>query len=304
MAKAKILGSGVATLDIYPKQRRMYPGGNEYNVVCNAAFCGAEAGFMGVFGDDKAGQILEETLQGIGVDTSKSHHEKGCSGYCIVELKEDGDRVFLMWNQEGVTDLYPISFTGEEIAYVKSFDVFAIGRLADVSLERIRFLASRGVAIEYDFHARYTDADIEAIAPYVTYAFFSCGQYEEQETKRILKKAVDAGCRIAVGTSGVDPVLAYDGANWYRQETCKVKATDTLGAGDSYIGAFLANYLGTYAEMSDPGERIQKSLAAACAHSAHVVQIEGSIGIGYDVEPDQVSQVLNKADLSKGVRSV
>ena len=32
MKKVRILGIGVATLDIYVNQGRMYPGGNEYNV--------------------------------------------------------------------------------------------------------------------------------------------------------------------------------------------------------------------------------------------------------------------------------
>lgn len=107
--KVKILGTGVATLDIYPNQKRMYPGGNEYNIACNAAFLGAEAGFLGVFANDQAGEILEDTLNKLGVDVSFSHHEEGSSGYSLVELKEDGDRVFLMWNKEGLQIFTPLA---------------------------------------------------------------------------------------------------------------------------------------------------------------------------------------------------
>ena len=81
--KARILGTGVATMDIYPGKKRMYPGGNEYNVVCNASILGAETGFLGVFGNDLAGELLEKTLKDLNVDISMCRHETGSSGYSL-----------------------------------------------------------------------------------------------------------------------------------------------------------------------------------------------------------------------------
>ena len=120
----RIVGIGIAVVDIYRHHKRMYPGGNEYNVAYHAKLQGADAAFMGVFADDKAGEILEQTLNNAGIDTSHSHHEKGSSGYAIVDLVE-GDRVFVDWNRQGVTDLYPFTFTEEEIEYI-------VGRFARV----------------------------------------------------------------------------------------------------------------------------------------------------------------------------
>ena len=113
----KILGIGINVVDIYCHQKRMYPGGNEYNVAYDAKLQGAQAAFMGVFADDKVGEILEKTLVEAGIDTSYCHHEKGSSGYALVDL-QDGDRVFLDWNRRGVTDLYPFVFTDEEFDVV------------------------------------------------------------------------------------------------------------------------------------------------------------------------------------------
>lgn len=62
----KIIGIGITTMDIYCHQRRMYPGGNEYNIAYNAKLQGADAAFMGVFADDMAGRILEQTLADAG----------------------------------------------------------------------------------------------------------------------------------------------------------------------------------------------------------------------------------------------
>lgn len=291
--KARILGIGIATMDIYCHHNRMYPGGNEYNVAYNANLLGAEAGFMGVFADDTVGSILEETLVKAGIDTSHSHHERGSSGYALVDLK-DGDRVFLDWNKQGVTDLYPIGFTEEEIRYIKTFDAAEISWGGRVSPEKIKKLAGAGVTICYDFYDNFTDADIEGLSPYIAYGFFSCSHISEEETEEVLKKCTARGCRIAVGTRGSDPTIAYDGKQFYRQPVLAVKATDTMGAGDSYIGAFLTNYFSAEADEPDSaGNKIQSSLAKAAAHAATVVVKDGSLGVGYDVDPRDLSGIIH-----------
>ena len=91
MKKARIIGVGVATMDIYVNQKRMYPGGNEYNIACHVVNCGGDGAFLGVFANDQAGKLLEETLVRAGVDCSKSHHEVGSSGKIIDENSEENE---------------------------------------------------------------------------------------------------------------------------------------------------------------------------------------------------------------------
>lgn len=283
MKKNGILGVGVATMDIYVNRDRMYPGGNEYNVACNARFLGARAGFLGVFGDDLYGKILEDTLAECDVDISRCHHEKGSSGYSLVEMKENGDRVFLDWNKQGVTDLHPIAFTEEELDYVKSFQVVTAGRCSTVTLERLKLLYQHGVDLCYDFHAIYSEKEIRSISPYLKYGFFSCSHLTVPEIRDVLKMAVESGCVIAVGTRGSDPILAYDGKEWYHQDTFLVEdVVDALGAGDSYIGAFLTSYLEN--EESTEKDRIQKALEDGARHAAQVILQEGGIGVGLPAE--------------------
>lgn len=282
MHKNGILGIGVATMDIYVNRDRMFPGGNEYNVACNAKLLGARAGFLGVFGNDPYGPMLEDTLKTCGVDISHCRHEIGSSGYSLVELKEDGDRIFLDWNKQGVTDLYPIQFTEEELDYVKSFQVAVAGRCSTVSLDKLKLLHRNGVDICYDFHAIYSEEEICRISPCIKYGFFSCSHLTVPEIKDTLKLAVENGCRVAVGTRGADPIIAYDGNDWYEQETFPVAhVVDALGAGDSYIAAFLTSYL-TEPERKEK-DRITKALEDAARHAAGVIVKEGSIGIGFDL---------------------
>lgn len=289
----KIIGIGIATMDIYRHHRRMYPGGNEYNIAYHAKLQGAEAGFMGIFADDLAGNILEKTLEDIGVDVSYSHHEKGSSGYALVDII-DGDRVFLDWNKQGVTDLYPFTFTREEISYIKTFDVSCISWGARVSCEKIKKLSEEGITICYDFYDNFTDRDIRNISPYIQYGFLSCSHISKEETKKVLEKCIELGCSIAIGTRGSEPTIAYDGRDFYEQPICRVKATDTMGAGDSYISAFLTNYLSAEADESmSAGDKINISLKKAAEYAATVVVKDGSLGVGYDVNPEKLSEIIH-----------
>lgn len=291
MKKARVLGIGVATLDIYVNCGRMYPGGNEYNVACHAAALGAEAGFLGVFAKNPAGKLLEKTLNKFSVCLSKCRHEEGSSGYSLVQLMEDGDREFLAWNQDGVTERYPIAFTEEELEYIREYQAVSVGRCASVSLDNIRKMKEYGIDVCYDFQEIFSEEDIRTIAPMLRYAIFSCSHLEEEEIKHTLKYAVDQGAEIAIGTRGPLSVFAYDGKQYYEQETCKVEqVVDALGAGDSFIGAFLVTYL-QQEERPEP-ERIQYALQQAVKYAASVIQIEGSVGIGYDVDIKQLEPLI------------
>lgn len=281
-------------MDIYCHQDRMYPGGNEYNIVYNAHIQGASAAFMGIFADDKAGRILEEVLRHEGIEFSYSHYEKGSSGYALVDIR-DGERVFLDWNKEGVIDLYPFDFTEKEISYMQKFDVVCISWGARVTPEQIKKLGAAQVPVCYDFYDNFTDEAIIGITPYIRYAFFSCSHLTVEETQDVLQRSVKLGCKLAVGTRGSNPTIAYDGKRFYEQNTCKAEVKDTMGAGDSYISAFLTNYLSVADADEFPFEddKIQYSLSEAAKYAAQVVAKDGALGIGYDVDVNGLCDLIN-----------
>ena len=286
-----IVTIGIATLDIYVNRKRMYPGGNELNIAFDANELGARTGFMGVFADDPVGALLEKTLTDAGVDTGYSHHEHGSSGYAIVDIV-DGDRVFLDYNKKGVTDLHPFTFTEEEIEYIRTFDAASMSTGSRLTPEKIRKLADNGISCSYDFSDSFTDTDIESIAPSLRFAFFSCSHVTAEEAERILRKAVGLGCEVAVATRGEKPSMAYDGKRLYTQERVQVPCIDAMGAGDSYISGFLTDYLSQGTEDSD-GDKVQRAMQAAVRYAAKVISREGALGIGYDVDPDRIGEIIN-----------
>lgn len=174
-----------------------------------------------------------------------------------------------------------------------------MGRLCCVDLTHIKRLArDHDVTICYDFHAAFSEEVIREIAPYISYGFFSCWHLKEEEIKKYLKLTVDLGCKIAVGTRGNEAVIAYDGNRFYKQDTMDIEATDTLGAGDSYIAAFLARYL-AYEKQEETqgrferGQALQEALALAAKHAAKVIQMDGSIGVGFDFDPPTLKDLVN-----------
>ena len=283
-----IVSIGIATMDIYINLGRMYPGGNELNIAYDVNEQGGRAGFMGVFADDTVGQILEDTIASRGVDVSHSHHEHGSSGYALVDIV-DGDRVFIDWNKQGVTDLYPFTFTDEEMEYIRSFDIACISEGARVTPQSIIRLAEHGVNICYDFSDTFDDELIRNIAPYIKVGFFSCSHLTKSEAREVLRSAVGCGCGIAVATRGGEDSIAWNGTQFYRQPVCNVEATDTMGAGDSFISAFLMNYL----PLSEGGDKIQAAMSSAAEYAALVVRREGALGLGYDVDPSRISEIIN-----------
>lgn len=65
------------------------------------------------------------------------------------------DECILDWNQDGVTERYPIEFTKEELDYIQSYQAVSVGRCASVALDKIRKMKEHGIDVCYDFHENY-----------------------------------------------------------------------------------------------------------------------------------------------------
>ena len=72
----------------------MYPGGQSLNIPVNMHFLGAQAAFIGCFGNDYVAEHMKKTLDEIGIDYSHSHTypvPNACAHYRVI----DNDRVFV-----------------------------------------------------------------------------------------------------------------------------------------------------------------------------------------------------------------
>ena len=238
----KVIGIGDNVCDKYVHLKTMFPGGQTLNFAVYAKMLGADSSYMGVFGRDEVADHVIGTLDELGIEHSRCRQYDGENGYARVTLV-DGDRVFLGSNKGGIAKEKPLDLTEEDLAYIKSFSHVHTSNNSHFD-SQLPKLAEAGISVSYDFSGQWTDeAKVAAVAPYIEYAFLSCGSVSEDEAQNICRKMYDAGCRRVIATRGSYGAMFYDGEGFYAQPPKLVDAIDTLGAGDSFATAFLLSFV-------------------------------------------------------------
>lgn len=140
--------------------------------------------------------------------------------------------------------------------------------------------------MSFDFSDEYTEDDVKEIAPYVTYAFFSCGEETPQEKvwERLLTTA-ELGPKIVCASRGSKGCIAYAGGEFFVQQAVPVEhMADTMGAGDALLTAFLVGYLSRKKKGMEEHAAVKDSLADAAQFAAQVCGIDGAWGYGVHYE--------------------
>jgi fructoselysine 6-kinase len=272
----KVLGLGDNVVDKYVHIHTMYPGGNALNFSVYAKQLGVESSYMGIFGSDTASDHIQAVLTQLGVETSRCRQVEGENGYALVTV-QDGDRVFAGSNNGGVQQDHKLDLSEEDLKYLRAFDLIHTSYYSYIEeeLDKIKSLA---IPLSFDFSDEFTDADIERISPYVRFSFLSCSHLKENEVIDLVHKVYSFGSEIVVATRGAEGAVLYDGNNIYRQKPNVVEAIDTLGAGDSFITAFLLSYLEPH--IDNISDHIQRSLTKAAEFAAINCMVDGAFGHG------------------------
>ncbi len=295
----RVLGLGDNVCDKYLHTGIMYPGGNALNVAVFATKLDASAAYIGTFGDDEVGDHVSNTVHALGVDLSRSRRVHGENGFARVKMV-DGDRVFLKGNNGGTARKnYPV-LSSADLAYMRDFDIIHTSVYSMMESEYPK-LPELHAFVSMDMSDCYDTAYYERCCPYIDCIEVSCGNMELSHIRTIVKNIFDAGCRhMVIATRGSQGSVVSVMGKEYQQSPCLVKAIDTMGAGDSFIAAFLVNYvrgMKLAADFPDSSgrngltdiESFRDNLIRICLHSASVfaagqVQIDGSFGFGKPFE--------------------
>ncbi|MEH7108960.1 fructoselysine 6-kinase [Bacillus sp. JJ1764] len=266
----KVIGIGDNVVDKYVHIKTMYPGGNALNFSVFAKKLGADSAFIGTFGDDREAEHVENVLKELHIDISRCRHFSGENGCARVTL-EDGDRVFLGSNDGGVTREHLLELTNEDMEYLQDCLLVHTGLYSHTG-HLLEQLNSLQVPLSFDFSDDFQQEQIDQYIHFVDFAFFSCSHLSEQETKEFLKSNFSKNGQILIATRGSDRTVAYDGKEYYYQSPEYVKPVDTMGAGDSFITAFLLHYI----QHPD----IAQAMKEAAVFAANSCLVEGSFGFG------------------------
>lgn len=263
----RVIGIGDNVCDKYEHQQTMYPGGQALNFTVYARMLGVESAYIGVFGTDEVAKHVIATLDKHQVDRSRCRQYEGENGCARVTLV-DGDRVFLGSNKGGVLKDHPIELGDADLNYVSQFAVCHTSNNSymDSQLPRLK---QAGISVSYDFSGQWVDAErVERVAPYIDYAFLSCGGAATQETAADICRMISGkGTKMVIATRGSEGATLYDGIDFYTQPPKLVEAVDTLGAGDSFAAAFLMEWLQCKDQIG-ADEALRRSLTQRCMERA------------------------------------
>lgn len=290
----KIIGVGDNTVDVYLHQGKMYPGGNSVNVPVLCRKAGAEAAaYIGVFGDDVAGKLMYDSLKEEGLDISRVRVIHGQNSKNAITLNEENDRTWAGNNFAGDCGLVQLLFNKYDINYISGYDVLHTSVHSEIPY--LLPLIKGKIMISMDFSDGYTDDRIARLCPYLDIAFFSGGGCTKEEIEDTINKALAAGTKIAVTTMGTDGSIVTDGKERIFQPAIKFNepVVDTLGAGDTYIAAFLLEYFNTR-DMSKAALRgAQFALTSLTCNGAfgHAIPADTS-GIILKNSPEYSDQIV------------
>ncbi|SDD05933.1 fructoselysine 6-kinase [Paenibacillus sp. UNCCL117] len=260
----KLIGIGDNVVDYYRDQGLMYPGGNALNVAVSAKRNGAEAcAYLGIAGDDRAGDHILSCLRKEGIDASRVRRVYGPSGEAVVELNADGDRIFVGTNRDvRVSSLLALRLSVQDIAYIDGFDVVHTSVNSDLEHELPK-LSHKAVSFDFSTPKRWTPDYLRQVCPHLTYAFFSGSDLSPTEIRRLIEEVHMFGVKVVGVTRGPEPAIFSEYGELCKQTPLPADIVDTMGAGDSFIGGFLAAYHDRR-DMASALEQAARSAAQTC----------------------------------------
>lgn len=262
----RILAVGDNVVDCYPASNEMYPGGNCINLAVLARRFGAETGYVGAIGKDRAGDVIKAALEDEGVDTQRLRVLPGKTAYCVIGHRRNGDRVFLKFDLS-VSMFQP---DADDIAFAEKFDAVHIGQSSGLDGCLAEF-AGR-TRLSYDFSTRREKEHRQRVAPLCHLASFSGGDLPRHQAVDMLHETLRAGAKWCLVTRGEDGALLGHGDRLFETPAVPVEVVDTLGAGDTFVARTLVGLL--------RGEAPPQLLAAAATAAAATCTRVGAIGHG------------------------
>lgn len=268
----KLYGIGEALIDFIPnvknselkdvEQFSRQVGGAPANVVSVARKMGASTEMVTQLGNDAFGDIIVETLKNIGVGTQFiKRTDEANTALAFVSLKEDGQRDFSFYRKPSADMLYKAEYLNEitinpnDVLHFCSVDLVE-SNMKEAHKAMVNKFKSANATIVFDPNVRLplwqnAEACKEAIHEFLPKANvikisdeeleFITGEADEDKAIQSLFEGSVEAIIYTQGAAGASIVLK-DGTKIHHKGF-KVKAIDTTGAGDAFIGAAISRML-------------------------------------------------------------
>jgi fructokinase len=256
----------------YPQYEAL-PGGAPANVAAAMAIWGLRSGFIGNVGQDALGVMLTDTLKQAGVDCTRLLPSREPTSLAMVSLAPDGDRSFAFyWKDTSCSTLdlnlaEPSSCAGSRIFHFGSVTLSTPGS-REATLGAVRAAKAAGAVISFDANLRpglWAWEPERARAPilaamqlsnlvklseeelyFLANSKVATGDIhrDDPRTGQLLSQLFDA-----TGVELLFVTFGKEGARWQGrhgvgcQDSLKVNALDTTGAGDCFTAGVLHQFV-------------------------------------------------------------
>ncbi|KAJ0518485.1 putative fructokinase [Helianthus annuus] len=270
-------------------------GGAPANVAIAVSRLGGNSAFIGKLGDDEFGNMLAGILKENGVSSDGICFDTGArTALAFVTLKADGDREFMFYRNPSADMLLT---PGElNLDLIRSAKVFHYGSISLIDepcrsahLKAMEVAKDAGALLSYD--------------PNLRLPLWPSPEEAREKIMSIWDKAEvikvsDNELEFLTGSDKIDEEVAMSlwhpnlklllvtlgdkGCNYYTKHfhgtvsAFRVKAVDTTGAGDSFVGALLTKIVDDQSIIEDE-EKLKELLRYCCACGAITTTIKGAI---------------------------
>lgn len=236
----KLIALGDNSADLYRNTGETFPGGNAVNVAVHAARQGAGAEYLGCFGDDGYAKAIQASLLENGVEIGHcTHLPRHTTKVCRYDVA-NGERSFVDVIT-GPAWAGPILLDDTALAHLAKVDIIASSCNAKLPGQLAAVQALPPV-FAYDFGEKEkyrTDEYYDLVCHKIDLAMFSCRPMPAEAFAALCAPLHRRGVVHVLATMGAQGQLLSDGTNILQKGIQSIDAYDTMGAGDSFLAAFL-----------------------------------------------------------------
>jgi len=234
------------------------PGGAPANVAVAVARLGYDSAFMGQVGDDPFGHHLAEILaaESVNID-GLSFSQEARTALAFVSNTEDGDRSFMFYRHPSADMLMTADDVNTQV--IDDSEVFHFGSITMIhepsksaTLKAVEHAVSAGKFISYDPNLRLPLWENEEAAKVGMLAGFEHANFVKISDEELIfltggadvtplwRDQMEMLC-VTYGFNGA--VIHLKDGTTIEHRGYKVRATDTTGAGDSFVAGMLTGIL-------------------------------------------------------------
>jgi sugar/nucleoside kinase (ribokinase family) len=257
-------------------------GGQAGNAAVAVARLGGKVSYIGALGDrdDEVANTIVKAFAGENIDVSRAVRVPGASSsVSLILIDAAGEKMIATRRDQGLSSAGP----GDATAAVAGVDAVLLdNRYVNISLPICQAAKQRGIprVLDFDKPAAADDPLFLASTHVIASAEAIRGSTQLQDLGTALRKLGKNYKGFLAVTDGPDGIYWLDGGNVRHMDAFKVAAVDTLGAGDTFHGAFTFRLVET-------GDAVESMRFAAAAAAIKCTRFGGLMGAATRAEVDE-----------------